>query len=112
MEVAGPLGTPLGLAQRKRASPRGEAQKFLSKLVEVERKRFLFFRGGAERLGGCGAGWFCSSPVSRAGSLPDSWTPLQPGVCDPAIEPRSPALQVDSLPTELSRNPVRLGTTM
>ena len=25
MEVAGPLGTPLGLAQRKRASPRGEA---------------------------------------------------------------------------------------
>ena len=26
MEVAGPLGTPLGLAQRKRASPRGEAK--------------------------------------------------------------------------------------
>ena len=25
MEVAGPLGTPLGLAQRKRASPRGES---------------------------------------------------------------------------------------
>ena len=25
MEVAGPLGTPLGLAQRKRASPRGDA---------------------------------------------------------------------------------------
>ena len=25
MEVAGPLGTPLGLALRKRASPRGEA---------------------------------------------------------------------------------------
>ena len=25
MEVAGPLGTPLGLAQLKRASPRGEA---------------------------------------------------------------------------------------
>ena len=25
MEVAGPLGTPLGLSQRKRASPRGEA---------------------------------------------------------------------------------------
>ena len=25
MEVAGPLGTPLGLAQRKRASPRVEA---------------------------------------------------------------------------------------
>ena len=25
MAVAGPLGTPLGLAQRKRASPRGEA---------------------------------------------------------------------------------------
>ena len=25
MEVAGPLGTPLGVAQRKRASPRGEA---------------------------------------------------------------------------------------
>ena len=25
MEVAGSLGTPLGLAQRKRASPRGEA---------------------------------------------------------------------------------------
>ena len=25
MEVAGHLGTPLGLAQRKRASPRGEA---------------------------------------------------------------------------------------
>ena len=25
MEEAGPLGTPLGLAQRKRASPRGEA---------------------------------------------------------------------------------------
>ena len=25
MEVAGPLGTPLGLTQRKRASPRGEA---------------------------------------------------------------------------------------
>ena len=29
MEVAGPLGTPLGLAQRKRASPRGEACKEL-----------------------------------------------------------------------------------
>ena len=27
MEVAGPLGTPLGLAQRKRASPRGEAPR-------------------------------------------------------------------------------------
>ena len=27
MEVAGPLGTPLGLAQRKRASPRGEATR-------------------------------------------------------------------------------------
>ena len=26
MEVAGPLGTPLGLAQRKRASPQGEAR--------------------------------------------------------------------------------------
>ena len=26
MEVAGPLGTPLGLAQRKRASPRGEVK--------------------------------------------------------------------------------------
>ena len=26
MEVAGPLGSPLGLAQRKRASPRGEAE--------------------------------------------------------------------------------------
>ena len=25
MELSGPLGTPLGLAQRKRASPRGEA---------------------------------------------------------------------------------------
>ena len=25
MELAGPLGTPLGLAQPKRASPRGEA---------------------------------------------------------------------------------------
>ena len=25
MELAGPLGTPLGLAQRKKASPRGEA---------------------------------------------------------------------------------------
>ena len=25
MEVAGPLGTPLGLAQLKRGSPRGEA---------------------------------------------------------------------------------------
>ena len=25
MEVAGPLGTPLGMAQWKRASPRGEA---------------------------------------------------------------------------------------
>ena len=25
MELAGPLGTPLGLAQLKRASPRGEA---------------------------------------------------------------------------------------
>ena len=27
MEVAGPLGTPLGLAQRKRASPRGKEGK-------------------------------------------------------------------------------------
>ena len=26
MEVAGPLGTPLGLAQRKRASPRGPGE--------------------------------------------------------------------------------------
>ena len=26
MEVAGPLGTPLGLAQRKRSSSRGEAR--------------------------------------------------------------------------------------
>ena len=30
MEVAGPLGTPLGLAQRKRASPRGKKAKWLS----------------------------------------------------------------------------------
>ena len=28
MEVAGPLGTPLGLAQRKRASPRGDTFTF------------------------------------------------------------------------------------
>ena len=28
MELAGTLGTPLGLAQRKRASPRGEAQRY------------------------------------------------------------------------------------
>ena len=27
VEVAGPLGTPLGLAQRKRASPRGEGSR-------------------------------------------------------------------------------------
>ena len=29
MEVAGPLGTPLGLAQQKRASPRGEAPDWI-----------------------------------------------------------------------------------
>ena len=28
MEVAGPLGTPLGLAQWKRASPRGDPRPF------------------------------------------------------------------------------------
>ena len=39
MEVAGPLGTPLGLAQRKRASPRGEAgtSGFLCALAPHER---------------------------------------------------------------------------
>ena len=39
MEVAGPLGTPLGLAQRKRASPRGQGQclVLLMPLFELSR---------------------------------------------------------------------------
>ena len=36
MEVAGPLGTPLGLAQRKRASPRGfQGKPFNITVIQV-----------------------------------------------------------------------------
>ena len=41
MEVAGPLGTPLGLAQRKRASPRGEAGTSGSERSRVQGSRTL-----------------------------------------------------------------------
>ena len=53
MEVAGPLGTPLGLAQRKRASPRGEAgtSGFLS--VSVSDRRVPAELGHKSELGWC-----------------------------------------------------------
>ena len=37
MEVAGPLGTPLGLAQRKRASPRGDTRGVRPRLEGKEK---------------------------------------------------------------------------
>ena len=48
MEVAGPLGTPLGLAQRKRASPRGEAGPGLFLWVSFSRAKSAGFLPLAE----------------------------------------------------------------
>ena len=45
MEVAGPLGTPLGLAQRKRASPRGEG-------ASPSASQLLAFSPGKEQAAG------------------------------------------------------------
>ena len=45
-------------------------------------------------------------------SRPESWSgspfPSPGDLSDPGIEPGSPALQVDSLPTELSGKPLKL----
>ena len=41
MDMSRPLGTPLGLAQRKRASPRGEAG--------TERKSYVQFRKNCQQ---------------------------------------------------------------
>ena len=47
----------------------------------------------------------CQAPLSMEFSRPEYWSGLpfpSPGdLSDPGIEPRSPALQADSLPTEL-----------
>ena len=46
----------------------------------------------------------CQAPLSMEFSRQEYWSglPFPPGdLPDPGIEPRSPALQVDSLPTEL-----------
>ena len=47
--------------------------------------------------------WFCESEVNVAQLCPTLCDPMDyPDLADPGIEPGSPALQADSLPTELS----------
>ena len=46
MEVAGPLGTPLGLAQRKRASPRGHDSTLGESSREAQSGRRLLGTNG------------------------------------------------------------------
>ena len=44
----------------------------------------------------------CQAPLSMGFSRQEYWSGLPfPSLPDPGIEPRSPALQADSLPTEL-----------
>ena len=54
----------------------------------------------------------CQAPLSVGFSEQEYWSGLpfsSPGdLPDPGIEPRSPALQADSLPTELQGKPIRV----
>jgi len=55
----------------------------------------------------------CQAPLSLGSSKQEYWSGLpfpSPGdLPNPGIEPRSPASQADSLPTELHRKPCKLG---
>ena len=54
----------------------------------------------------------CQAPLSMRFSRQEYWSellfPSPGGLPDPGIEPRSPALQADSFPTELQGKPIVL----
>ena len=54
----------------------------------------------------------CQAPLSMRFSRQEYWSellfPSPGGLLDPGIEPRSPALQADSFPTELQGKPIVL----
>ena len=54
----------------------------------------------------------CQAPLSMGFSTQEDWSglpfPSPEDLPDPGIEPGSPALQADSLPTELKNNILRL----
>ena len=82
MEVAGPLGTPLGLAQRKRASPGGEAgtSGFLS--VSDSDRRVPAELGQESQASSClRKGTPLVSRVAQGVSGPSSCCVWNPRVC-------------------------------
>ena len=92
MEVAGPLGTPLGLAQRKRASPRGEAgtSGFLS--VSDSDRRVPAELGQESQASSC---------LRKGTPLASRVAQLCPALCDP-MDCRTPGFPVHhQLPSSL-----------
>ena len=79
----------------------------------VEWVDFLFFRGSSQPRGqtqvSCTAGGFFSSWATREAQEYCSGLPCPPpgDLPNPGVKPRSPALQEDSLPTELSGKPTQ-----
>ena len=84
MEVAGPLGTPLGLAQQKRASPRREAgtSGFLS--VSDSDRRVPAELGQESHLAGLALSWKSVLAAGIGVAFPSRWQVSQeslgPGV--------------------------------
>ena len=89
MELSGPLGTPLGLAQRKRASPRGEAgtSGFLcvsdsDRRVPAELGLVLSEEGNPAGLSSCSGGLrplveLCVEPAGVSGRCTGVSVPLR-----------------------------------
>ena len=100
MEVAGPLGTPLGLAQRKRASPRGEAGTPFVPSKRLPDWASLELSPSVESCG-CGLG---PSPV-RLGKLVHTRTQEKGAVTPQEIDPDLP-VSVQESPVEAWVNSV------
>ena len=100
MEVAGPLGTPLGLAQRKRASPRGKVYLVKAKGSCQEELPHVRGQGQRPRVPDCdGAGMaersYAPSEVRGGGQeeLPHAPKPEARGDCREEL-PHAPTPEI------------------